>query len=171
MQKVVRPILFVVCGLIAAMWVYAFGFAPRESFNRINDDAWKARAQARCLQAREERFAYQDLTKMDPTDAAAMRRKADIVDKATDSLEAAIDDIAKDLPADAKGRALVPQWIADYRVLIGNRREFAEQLRSSTRRPYFAESEKEGVPISEPIGKFARENEMNACQPPTDLSV
>ena len=171
MQKFVRTLLFLACALIVAMWVYAFGFAPRESFNRIGDDAWKERSQARCLQAREERFALQDLSKMDPTDPAAMAKKADIVDKATDSLEAAIDDIAADTPADEKGRALVPQWIADYRILIRNRREFAARLRSSERRPYFAESEKEGVPISEPIGKFARENEMNACQPPTDLSV
>ena len=171
MQKFVKALLFVVCGLIVAMWVYAFGFAPRESFNRIGDDAWKARSQDRCLQARNERFSYQDLTKMDPKDEVAMRRKADIVDKATDSLERAIDDIAADIPSDDKGKALVPQWIADYRILIDNRREFARQLRSLARRPYFAESEKDGVPISEPIGKFARENDMTACQPPTDLSV
>lgn len=171
MQKFTRSVLFVVCGLIVAMWVYAFGFAPRESFNKIGDDAWKQRSQARCLQAREERFAYQDLTKMDPSDVDAMRKKAEIVDKATDSLEAAIDDIEADVPQDAKGRELVPQWIADYRELIRNRRTFADALRTSDRRPYFAESEKDGVPISEPIGKFARENEMKACQPPTDLSV
>ena len=171
MQKFVKALLFIVCGLIVAMWVYAFGFAPRESFNKIGDDAWKARAQARCLRAREERFAFQDLTRMDPNDHAAMLKKADIVDKATDSLERAINDIAADVPNDPKGRDLVPQWIADYRILIDNRREFADELRSMTRRPYFAESEKDGVPISEPIGKFARENSMRACQPPTDLSV
>ena len=67
--------------------------------------------------------------------------------------------------------AIVPDWIADYRVYIENRRAFAEKLRSSTRRPFFAETEVEGVPISERIGKFARENEMKACQPPLDLSV
>lgn len=163
--------LFVICGLIVAMWVYAFGFAPRESFNKIADDAWKARAETRCARAREERFAYQDLTKMDPTDRVAMQKKADIVDKATDSLERAIDDIAADTPTDPKGRELVPEWIADYRILINNRREFARELRTFTRRPYFAETEVEGVPISERIGKFARENSMRSCQPPTDLSV
>lgn len=153
------------------MWVYAFGFAPRESINRINDDEWKARSQARCLVAEDERFSLADNTEMDPTDQAALRKKADIVDKATDALERAIDDISSDKPSDAKGQALVPMWISDYRIYIQDRRDFAEELRTADRRPYFSESEVEGVPISERIGKFARENDMKACQPPKDLSV
>lgn len=170
-QFFVRLGLSVICGLIALMWVYAFIFAPRESINKIGDDAWKARSEAACKQAEDQRFSMQDLSPMSPTDVNALRKKADFVDKATDSLEAAINKIANDTPADAKGKAIVPAWIADYRVYIKDRRAFAVALRSDTRRPYFAETEVEGVPISERIGKFARENDMKACQPPLDLSV
>lgn len=166
-----RSILTVACGLIAAMWVYAFGFAPRESINRINDDAWKIRTERACKIAEDQRFAQQDLTPMDPEDPVALKKKAALVDAATDSLESVINRIAADTPTDAKGRELVPQWIADYRKYIVDRRAFAEQLRTSTRRPYFAETEVEGVPISERIGKFARENDIPTCQPPLDLSV
>lgn len=153
------------------MWVYAFVFAPRESINRIGDEEWMARSQARCLVAENERFALADNSAMDPNDVAALRKKADIVDKATDSLQRAIDDIEADVPTDAKGRAIVPMWIADYRVYLQDRRDFAEALRTEDRRPYFSETEREGVPVSERLGKFARENDMRACQPPTDLSV
>lgn len=153
------------------MWVYAFLFAPRESINRIKDDAWKQRSEARCKVAEDSRFAQQDLTPMSPDDPAALRKKASLVDGATDSLEEAINAIAADTPADPKGQELVPQWISDYRTYISDRRAFAEQLRTSSRRPYFAETEVEGVPISERIGKFARENDMPTCQPPLDLSV
>jgi hypothetical protein len=153
------------------MWVYAFGFAPRESVNKIKDDAWKARSEAHCQRAENERFALQDLSEMKASDTSALRKKADIVELATDSLEKAIDAIAKDSPADAKGKALVPQWLADYRTYINDRRVFIDALRTATVRPYFAESEVEGVPISERIGKFARENDMKTCQPPLDLSV
>ena len=166
-----RIALSVICGLIAAMWVYAFIFAPRESINKIGDDAWKARSQAACMEAENQRFSMQDLSKMDPKDVTALKKKADLVDRATDSLEAAINKIAKDVPSDAKGKAIVPAWIADYRTYIKDRRAFAVALRTATRRPYFAETEVEGVPISERIGKFARENDMKACQPPLDLSV
>lgn len=171
MQKIARIILTVACAGIFAMWVYAFGFAPRESINRIYDDAWKARAEAHCQKAEDERFALQDLSKMDPNDTTALKKKADLVEIATDSLERAINKIAADSPADAKGKDLVPLWISDYRKYIQNRRDFIEALRTATRRPFFSETEVEGVPISERIGKFARENDMKTCQPPLDLSV
>lgn len=171
MNRLARIVLTVACGGIFAMWVYAFGFASRESFNRIGDDAWKARSEARCLIAENERFALQDLGKMNANDTAALKKKADIVETATDSLERAINDIAMDSPADAKGQELVPQWISDYRIYIQNRRQFIDKLRSASTRPYFSETEVEGVPISERIGKFARENDMRTCQPPLDLSV
>lgn len=171
MRSIARVVLTVICTGIFAMWVYAFGFASRESINKIGDDAWKARAEAHCQKAENDRFALQDLTEMDPNDVAALRKKADIVERATDSLEEAINKIASDMPSDDKGKALVPMWIADYRTYIQNRRDFIETLRSATRRPYFSETEVEGVPISERIGKFARENDMKTCQPPLDLSV
>ena len=171
MLKIARVVLSVVCVLIAAMWVYAFGFASRESINRIGDDSWKARAEAHCKKAEDARFALQDLTEMDPNDPLALKKKADIVEKATDSLEDAIDRIEADIPADAKGKELVPQWIAEYRIYLRNRREFIVALRTADRRPYFAEKEIEGVPVSERLGKFARENDMKSCQPPFDLSV
>lgn len=171
MQRLARVVITVACAGILAMWIYAFGFASRESVNKIGDDAWKARAESHCQVAENERFALQDLTAMDPNDQTALKKKADIVEKATDSLERAIDKIAKDMPSDEKGKAIVPMWISDYRTYIENRRTFIETLRTATRRPYFAETEVEGVPISERIGKFARENDMKTCQPPLDLSV
>lgn len=170
-NRLARIVLTIACTGIFAMWVYAFGFASRESFNRIGDDAWKARSEARCLIAENERFALQDLGKMNANDTAALKKKADIVETATDSLERAINDIAQDTPTDAKGKELVPQWISDYRIYIQNRRQFIDKLRTASTRPYFSETEVEGVPISERIGKFARENDMRKCQPPLDLSV
>jgi hypothetical protein len=168
---ITRVGLSAICALIAAMWVYAFIFAPRESINKIGDTDWKARSQAACLEAENMRFAMQDLSEMKPNDVVALKKKADLVDRATNSLEAAINKIAVDIPADAKGKAIVPAWIADYRIYIKDRRAFAEALRTATQRPFFAETEVEGVPISERLGKFARENDMKACQPPLDLSV
>jgi hypothetical protein len=153
------------------MWIYAFGFAPRESFNKINDAAWKVRAQAHCKTAENIRFSFEDLTPMKVDDPQALKTKANLVDAATDALEDAINLIAADKPADAKGQELVPEWIADYRTYISDRRAFAQELRTANIRPYFAESEVQGVPISERISKFARENDMKTCQTPYDLSV
>lgn len=157
--------------LIAAMWLYAFAFAPRESINRIRDRDWAARAETRCVAAEQRRFALQDLTEIDPEDTVALRRKADIVERATNDLEALVNELAADVPADEKGREIVPQWIADYRTYLGDRRLFVERLRTESRRPAFSETEVGGVPVSERINKFARENDMRTCQTPYDLSV
>ena len=167
----VKVLLTGICILIGAMWVYAFGFASRESVNRIGDESWMARSEARCLIAENDRFAMENLDRLDPTSRADLNKKADIVTIATDSLEAAIDDIEADVPSDPKGKAIVPEWIREYRIYLEDRRDFIEALRTAERRPYFAETEIEGVPVSERIGKFARENDMRTCQPPLDLSV
>lgn len=155
---------------IAFMWFYAFVLAPRESANNIDDPAWSARSEEACLRARDTRTGLADLSKIDPNDPATVRRKGEIVDKATDSLEDAIDAIEKDTPATAKGMALAPEWIRDYRTYISDRRDYARSLRTG-RISEFSETQVEGIPISERLGKFARENRMPACQPPRDLQA
>lgn len=170
-RVITRIVLWSVCSLIALMWVYAFIFAPRESVNKIKDQAWTVRAEAHCQNAENVRFALEDLTEMDPNDTLALQKKSKIVERATDALENAIDLIESDTPSDEKGKAIVPLWIAEYRIYIENRRLFAQELMTSKTRPYFAETEIEGVPVSERLGKFARENKMKSCQPPLDLSV
>ena len=85
------------------MWVYAFGFAPRESFNKIYDTSWQARSQAHCKVAENIRFSFEDLTPMRPDDPQALKANANVVDAATDALEDAVNLIAADKPSDAKG--------------------------------------------------------------------
>jgi len=79
-----------------------------------------------------------------------------------------LDEIEKSPPTDAKGLELVPLWIADYRIYISNRAEYISQLRAG-QSGRLNETVIEGVPISEKISKFARENRMKSCQAPYDL--
>lgn len=164
----VRVGLTAVCVAIAAMWVYAFGFAPRESANRIKDTAWQERAEKLCAANAEERAQLANLVKIDSNDPVALNQRADLVEKATNGLDDMIDEIAATPPTDEKGRAIVPLWIADYRTYIEDRRDYIAQLRTGEFE-MFAESMVEGVPISERLAKFARENDAESCQPPLDL--
>ena len=72
-------------------------------------------------------------------------------------------------PSDAKGRAIVPQWEADYRIYLEDRREYADRLRAGEDVP-FSETALDGIPISDKVEVFAGDNEMPACAPPVDLS-
>lgn len=158
-----------IIGLIA-MWIYAFGFASKESVNKIEDQAWADRAEGICNQAESERLALADLRQISDAGINALTERAAIIDKATDTLENAINAISTVGPTDAKGKAIVPLWISDYRQLIVDRREYADQLRSGENVP-FSETMIEGLPISEKISTFAADNRMSSCKVPMDLSI
>jgi hypothetical protein len=108
------------------------------------------------------------MNRIDEDDPQTLLVRADLVDRATDSLEQMLNDIEADPPSTEKGLALVPKWIADYRIYIEDRRDYANELRTG-QLTTFSETLVEDVPVSERIGKFARENEMRACQAPFDL--
>ena len=170
MKRLGKPLLIIVCIAIAAMWVYALFFASKESVNKIGDRNWQAFAEKSCAQAADERAQLADLRRVDSAGPDALSERAAIVDKATDTLERAIDAIARQPVADAKGRALTPLWIADYRTYIQDRRAYANDLRRGVNRP-FAETQVDGIPISEKLSTFAADNLMRSCVAPVDLSV
>ena len=155
---------------IVAMWIYALFFASKESVNRIGDRTWQKQAESICASADRERADLADLRRVDEAGPNALAERAVIVDKATDTLERAIDKIAALPVADDKGSAIVPLWIADYRTYIADRRAYADDLRAGINKP-FAETQAEGIPISEKVSTFAADNLMTSCVAPIDLSV
>ena len=173
-QRVSRIAARTVIGIsitgLVAMWIYAFGFASKESVNKIEDQAWTQRAEGICKQAMEKRQALADLRQISDAGANALNERADLVDKATDTLEDAIAQISEVPPLDAKGKAIVPLWIADYKQLIKDRRDYTALLRTGVNEP-FSESMFEGLPISEKISTFAADNRMTSCKIPMDLSI
>jgi hypothetical protein len=167
-RQFARLTIIIACVAMAAMWVYAFGFSPRESINKIYDEAWASQAEARCTQAREQRAELSDLSTFNVNDTVALAKRADIIEQANTSLKSMIYDIEKISVSNDKGRALVPLWLADYRTYLDDRADYVALLRSGTFNR-FSETQVEGVPISERIGKFAKDNEIRACIPPFDL--
>jgi hypothetical protein len=165
-----RFLVVVFVGSIAAMWVYGLFFATKESINKINDRAWAARAQTICEQARTERLALTDLRRLDEVGPGALAGRAELVDRATDIVTRMLDELVAVRPTDAKGQALIPMWEAEYRTYLQDRREYADLLRSGVNRP-FAETQSEGLPLSERLETFAGDNEMPTCSPPRDLTT
>jgi hypothetical protein len=164
-----RYVLVPVVVTFVVFWTWALFFASKESVNRIEDRAWAARAERICASAEAERQALADYRELDGADAAMLAERAAIVDRATAIVTAMLDDVVAVAPSDAKGRAIVPQWEADYRIYLDDRREYADRLRAGEDVP-FSETALEGIPISDKVEVFAGDNEMPACAPPIDLS-
>lgn len=152
------------------MWLYAFVFASREAVNKIGDSGWQQRAESLCAAALLKRLELADFRLIEDSGPDALRQRADIIDKATDTLEEMVTSIASVPPTDAKGLALVPQWIADYKTYVQDRRDYADVLRSGVNEP-FSETMVDGLPLSEKISTFAADNRAPSCKAPIDLSV
>ena len=168
-----RPLarIALVVGLVcfAAFWTWALFFASKQPINKIGDRAWAARAEAICVASNKDRLALADFRTLQNADATLIRQRADIVDHATDIVEHMLDDVVAAKPSDAKGQDLVPQWEADYRTYIADRRTFTAGLRESGKNLPFYETEASGIPISEKLEVFAADNRMASCAPPHDL--
>ena len=154
--------------VFVAFWSWALIFASREAINRFEDRAWAERAEAICADLQASRQDLADYRRLDPTDPDLMRQRADLIDASTDIVDTMIDRLSATLPSDPKGAELVPQWVADYRTYIGNRRDYADIVRQGVDEP-FREAKRDNLPITERLEVFASDNEMDSCAPPRDI--
>jgi hypothetical protein len=167
----VKVLLAIVVAGIAAMWVYGFFFAPKRAANRIDDTRWTEAAEAICASTRSallELPTARELQKVEPFEEA-LRRRVAALDEANALLRRMYDDIvALPPPTDARGRAIVPQWLADYDQYIEDRVVHTDEFRAGRDVP-FAETAQDGIPASERIDAFARDNAMESCKVPLDI--
>jgi len=170
MKLLGRVVIAVVMSAILAMWIYGFFFASREGINSVNDSEWERKSEAICASAKQERIKLTDLSLVKDAGPDALLKRADIVDKATAILATMVEQIAALPVANSKGAAIVPMWLADYRIYIADRYDYTDLLRSGVNEP-FAESIADGIPLSEKLATFATENRLLSCKPPIDLSV
>ncbi len=164
-----RALALVGAALFVTFWVWALFFASKEAVNKIGDRAWAERAESICAAATVERVALSDYREIDQAGPDLIAERADVVDTATDILEAMLDDVVAVTPTDPKGIEVVPMWEADYRTFLQDRRNYTAQLRATGENLPFYETAIT-IPISEKVATFAGDNEMPSCSPPSDLS-
>lgn len=170
MRHWARALLIVICALIGVMWVYALVFAPKKAVYRVDDDAWRAHAEARCTTARTERLALADTEGgyiAEPT-AAQMIERAGIVDQATDVVEAMLDDVVAEPVLTERDREIVGRFETQYRILIDDRRAYTTLLREGVDQPYH-ETRVAGGPVTNVLVDFVTVNEIKSCAPPGEL--
>lgn len=158
-SKTRKALLVVGAAVFASFWVWALFFASKEAVNKIGDEAWGARAETICVEYDPQIRAVGARTDADLT------IRADLVDESTDLLSVMLDEIVAVQPTDPKGQAIVPDWEADYRTLLDDRYNYADELRAGKNVP-FTETAVNGVPITERIETFAGDNAMPTCSPP-----
>lgn len=153
-------VLFVIgISAFASFWFWALFLIDKTAVNKFEDRAWAENAEEVCAPVK------QAVRLLDLEASADLGERADLVVQSTDMYAAMIDELESDLPDDPKGAAIVPEWIADWRTLLQNRYDYADELRAGNDVP-FTETAVQGVPITERIETFAGDNEMDSCAPP-----
>jgi hypothetical protein len=169
-RRWVRAMLVVVCALIAAMWVYAFIFAPRGGVYFVTDKSWRTSADRICDGAEQQRLALVDITQgyiSNPTHEQ-MTQRADIVDRATDLLDGMVNEIEALPLAGADDRERVTIFVKYYRVIIDDRRAYTARLRTFDLEPY-RETLVHGSPVTNTVIDFTTGNAIPHCMPPGEL--
>ncbi len=159
--------------LLAGMWVYALFIAKRGNPDKFPDRAWAASAEQVC-KATADRLAAGDLLKpwkladVQPR-SEALRLRADMGQQATDALRGMVDELrALPAPADAKSSKGVGIWLADWDTYLGDRYAHIAEWRQGIDKS-FAETARNGTPITLQMNAFADVNEMKSCDTPDDF--
>jgi hypothetical protein len=166
----VRLILLAVSLGIAAFWVWALFFPPKQAVARLDDVAWTERADGICREANLARNELTDTRRIEDVGEGALTERADLIDRATDIVSAMIDEVMAIAPTGPDDRALTEKWAGYYRTLLDDRRAYTEVLRGGDNPP-FPETTIDGSPISEYINDFTVANRMKACSSPADLAA
>ena len=164
-RRWLTALLLTVVLLLAAMWVYAFGFAPRGGVNPVRDKAWTDGAQAVCLAT-----GAQLAPLVFHTQITSSNKDLDVpkfvtnLDRAVIVVSGMLDQLDAVPRTSDKAKVLVPQWLTDYRQWVADLRSWIDQLRQGQIIPFGVSITNTGIPIDERINAFATENRIKPCR-------
>jgi hypothetical protein len=165
-----RVVLAVVVVGLVSMWAYvlylAFGPGRQPPIDRLDDPAFARAAEARCAAAVAD---VDELPVASASPDAAAR--ADVLDQANATFAAMLDDLdgMVDLAPAGDQRRRATEWLADWRIYLGDREEYADALRADPdARLLVSEKPGEGQQITGWMDEFAQANRMPSCASPRD---
>jgi hypothetical protein len=146
-------------------WIWIFSGGPRKTNpDYLKDRGWTDRTEATCARTVKRIDALPPAP--DSTTSAA---RADVVSRANDELDEMLDAIEADEPTGEGDLDVVRPWLADWRTYLGDRRDYAERLRTDPHARLFVD-EKFNDSIETVIETFAEVNEMPSCVVPGDVA-
>lgn len=156
-----------------AFWIWAFSpWAPRTNPERLDDRAWVARAEARCVDALAEIDLLPSGLEADTTE-----ERADQVQAATHLVEQLVADLRASVAPDASPADLerIGAWLEDWDQYVSDRYAHVDRLRAADadtagRDLAFVVSDLgTGGIYTRRMDGFARANSMDSCTVPGDV--
>jgi hypothetical protein len=155
---------------LVSMWGYvlflAFGPGRQPPVDRLDDPAFAQAAEERCAAAVDQ---VDDLPVASASHTAEER--AEVLDQADAAYRSMLDDLDDmvDLAPAGDQRRRVQEWLADWRVYLGDREAYADALRADPDARLLVSSKPgEGRQITGWIDEFAKANRAPSCVSPVD---
>lgn len=161
-----RALAIVVVVAIVIFWFLILaGWFNKRNPDYLKDRSFVGRTADRCAAARR------DINRLPPASASkSASDRAVAIDAATDRLNAMVDAIGADVPKNPSDAAIVKSWVTDWRVYLGNRRDYTTRLRKKPRAQFLVdEKAKAGDPYDVVIKNFADANDIPDCAPTLDV--
>ncbi len=160
-----RVLAVLVMVSIAVFWAVVFlGIPRKENPDRLDDRIFVERTIERCDTLLED---LADLPGgpfiRDPVE------RADVLDDATDLVEAMVDEIEADAPTTGDDATSLEGWLGDWRTYVENRRDYAARLRVDPEARLLLDQSLGGDSVDKPIEIFADVNDMPTCATPGDV--
>ena len=162
-QLLARAAIGVAILFIAAMWIYGFVFADDSAVAKVHDTAWTKRAQEICT--RRNDLLDQNSKSVRTTSDGSPQAVGKGVSKATDIVQAALEEVLAVMPSSAHDQELIGKWESLYRTYVADRRATEAKL-AKGEKAELNETVLNGSPISDTIGDFTKPNRMDACSVP-----
>ncbi len=163
-QLLARIAIGTAIAFLVAMWIYAFVFADNSAVAKISDKSWTKRAEQICT--RRNDLLAENSKLIRETTAGTPQDVGRGVAKATDIIEAALDEVLAVTPPSAEDQKLISEWVKLYRVYLQDRRTTEAKL-ANGEKAELNETTLNGSPISESIDDFTKPNLMESCSVPT----
>lgn len=147
------------------VWVYAYsGLADRPPPDLFADPDLGARAEAICAAAVADVEGLPGA--LHATDGAD---RADQVNRATDRYEAMVDQLSLLEVVEAADRVIVDGWLGDWRVLMEDRRRYAEEVAEDPGATFLLTKVADNERLDRRLIRLAGTNSMPSCSAPTDV--
>lgn len=164
-SRPLRTLALVAIVSFVGLWGYvlylAFFEGRQPPADRLDDPAFAVAAEERCDDA---------LSQVDElpsaTSTATPQERAVVLDEANEIYDSMLGDLEglTHLVTDSDERERTEAWLADWRIFLGDREDFADRLSEGTdSRMLVSEKEGEGRHITGWVDEFALANKMDSC--------
>jgi hypothetical protein len=143
------------------LWIYAFsGLGAQAPADRLDDPSFALRAESLCREARRELDGLPHVTHESPPGELA-----DNIGATAAILGEMVDGLRRLPPGNDRDARLVGLWLTDWETHVGDLEAYADSVRAEGYHP-FAETDREGEPLSQAMDNLARNNDMPSCEAP-----